>query len=244
MDGLLFDELNRYWAEIADSRATEEEIQFIEKSLQPKGRILDLCCGTARHSILLRNRGWSVLGLDISPNLLTIARERAKERGAAFSLVRGDMTHLPFRSGIFTAVINMFTSFGYLPSEQKDLKTLKEIARTLEPQGLFLLDVVNREHLLATFKKKDWGEFPNFYMLEKRTLGAKGLRLHSEWTLVDKHSGKVERFNHNLRLYTLPQLRSMVTHAGLTPLKVYGDYDGHAFQQDSRRLILLARRTP
>jgi SAM-dependent methyltransferase len=242
--GLLFDELNQYWAEIADSRATQEETQFIEKSLQSKGRILDLCCGTARHSILLWNRGWPVFGLDISPNLLTIARERKKERGAAFPLVRGDMTRLPFQSGIFAAVINMFTSFGYLPSEKEDMKSLREIARTLEPRGLFLLDVANREHLLAAFKKKDWGEFPSFYMLEKRTLEAEGSRLHSEWTLVDKHSGKVERFHHNLRLYTLPQLENMVTQAGLTPLGIYGDYDGHAFQQDSRRLILLTRRAP
>lgn len=242
MANLLFDELNQYWAEIADSRSTQDEVEFLESALESKGRILDLCCGTARHSIPLREKGWSVIGLDISLNLLRIANKRSRERGAAFPLIRADMRYLPFRAEVFTAVINMFTSFGYLPSEREDLQSLREISRTLKLQGLLLLDVVNREHVVATYKQKDWGVFPSFYMLEKRTLGPEGSRLHSEWTLVNKHSGKVERFNHNLRLYSLAQLKSMLTDAGLTPSEIYGDYDGQDFQKDSRRLILLARR--
>ena len=112
----------------------------------------------------------------------------------------------------------------------------------LEPRGLFLLDVVNREQLLAAFKKKDWGEFPSFYMLEKRTLNAEGSRLHSEWTLIDKQSGREERFDHDLRLYSWAQLKDMIGEAGLTPVEIYGDYDGRDFQEDSQRLILLAER--
>jgi ubiquinone/menaquinone biosynthesis C-methylase UbiE len=239
---MLFDELGQYWAEIADSRWTQEESTFIVQVLRSRGQVLDLCCGTARHSILLAEKGWPVLGLDISPNLLRIAKERMKQHDVRFPLIRGDMRYLPFRAEVFAAVFNMFTSFGYLPSEQEDVESLNEISRTLRRRGLFLLDVANRDHLLSTFKKKDWGEFPSFYMLEKRTLGAEGSRLHSEWTLVDKRSGKVERFDHNLRLYSLGQLENLCAEAGLTPLEFYGDYDGQGFQLDSRRLILLAQR--
>jgi SAM-dependent methyltransferase len=239
----LFDDLNKYWAEIADARHTEKEVEFIEGvAAKTRGLILDLCCGTGRHSIRLHNRGWDILGLDISPKLLKIARERRTEEYDYLPLVRAEMRHLPFRSETFGLVINMFTSFGYLPSERVDMLSLKEVARSLKRDGLFLLDVVNREHLRSAFKKKDWGEFRSFYMLEKRMLNAEESKLSSEWTLIDRKSGKVRTFEHNLRLYTFPQLQKMLEKAELTVVKVYGDYEGREFNQESPRLIVLAKK--
>ncbi len=238
----LFDELNEYWDEIAETRSTKQEADFVRKALAKRGLILDLCCGTARHSIILSQKGWSVIGLDISPNLLRIAKEKMKEKHARFPLVRGEMRHLPFRTKAFAAVINMFTSFGYLPSEKEDLRSLKEVERILQLNGLFLLDVANREHLINTFKKKDWGEFSNFYMLEKRTLNIEGSKLHSQWMLVDKGSSKTEVFDHNLRLYSLSQLQRLQENAGLIVEKVYGDYEMQKFQLDSPRMILLSKK--
>lgn len=239
----LFDDLNKYWAEIADARSTEKEVEFIENvAAKTRGLILDLCCGTGRHSILLHKRGWDIVGLDISPNLLKIAKERMAEKHTRFPLARAEMRHLPFQTETFGLVINMFTSFGYLPSEKEDVQSLREVARTLKRDGLFLLDVVNREHLRSIFKEKDWGEFPSFYMLEKRTLDAEGSRLSSQWILVDRKRGKTRIFDHNLRLYTLPQLQTMLEKADLTVEGVCGDYEGQDFHQDSPRLIILARK--
>lgn len=238
----LFDELGKYWAEIADARETGKETEFIDKVIETKGLLLDLCCGTGRHSLLLAQKRWNIIGFDISPNLLRIAKERMKSGKHAFPLVRGDIQNLPFHEEAFTAAISMFTSLGYLISETEDIKSLTEVARTLKRNGHLLIDIANREHLLQVFQKKDWGEFPGFYMLEKRTLDSKASKLHSRWTILDKNDGKTRTFNHNLRLYTLPQLRSMLQKARLEIRRTYGDYDQQLFQQDSPRLIILARK--
>jgi hypothetical protein len=79
-------------------------------------------------------------------------------------------------------------------------------------------------------------------MLEKRTLDAKASKLHSRWTILDKKDGRVRAFNHDLRLYTLPQLRGMLRKAGLRVETVYGDYDQQVLQQESARLIVLAKK--
>lgn len=228
--------------EIAESRFTEKEVEFIEKVLKKRGLVLDLCCGTARHSILLRKKGWNMVGLDVSPNLLKTAKKKVVEENIHLPLMRGEMRHLPFQAETFDATISMFTSFGYLPSEKEDVKSLKEVARTLKHNGVFLVDVVNREQLLLTFKKKDWGEFPSFYMLEKRTLDIEGSKLHSQWILLDKIDGKTRTFNHDLRLYSLAQLKGMLEAVGLTVEKVFGDYEGHEFTEGSLRSIVLARK--
>lgn len=238
----LFDKLNKYWAEIVDARSTEKEAEFIGKVVKTKGLILDLCCGTGRHSIFLSKKGRSVIGLDLSPNLLRIAKERMTEKGVRFPLVRAEMRHLPFQSETFASVINMFTSFGYLPSEKEDMKSLKEVARTLKQDGTFLIDIANREHLLKIFQKKDWGEFPSFYMLESRTIDIKESKLYSKWILLDKKNGKARTYDHNLRLYSFPKLQQMLGKVGLTVEKVYGDYEARKLQEDSSRLIVLAKK--
>jgi len=238
----LFDELDDYWAEIADARTTEKEVKFLENVIKSRRLVLDLCCGTGRHSIILNEKQWNIIGLDISPNLLRIAKEKMIEKHVYFPLVRGEMRHLPFQSETFTSVINMFTSFGYLPSEKEDMKSLKEIARILEQDGLFVLDILNREYLLQVFKKKDWGEFPHFYMMEIRTLDVERSKLHSRWIILDKNNDKTRSFNHNLRLYSFSLLKAMLEKAGFVIERFYGGYEEQDFQQSSPRLIILARK--
>lgn len=238
----LFDRLGEYWAEISEARSTEKEVEFIENTVKAKGLILDLCCGTSRHSILLCTKGRSVIGLDLSPNLLRIAKRKMTQKGVNFPLIRAEMQYLPLRQEILAVVINMFTSFGYLPTKKEDMESLKEVARTLGEGGVFLLDIVNPEHLMQIFQKKDWGEFPHFYLLEKRSLDVKGLKLSSQWIVLDKEGSKIEKFDHNLRLYPLPHLRKMLEKAGFAVEKAYGDYEERRFQRNSPRLIVLAKK--
>ncbi len=242
--GFLFDKLDEFWAAIADARPTEEETDFIAELIGSDGLILDLCCGTGRHSISLTSRGMNIVGLDVSAKLLRIAKKRQRDQNSAVSFVRGEMRHLPFRRGRFAAAISMFTSYGYLPSVEEDLKSMNEVAAILKQDGQFLIDVANREHLIEVFKKKDWGEFPGFFMLEKRCLDTEQSRLHSRWMLIDKKTGRQRIFHHDLRLYSYQQMRSMLDKIGMRIDAAYGGYDSkQKFTEKTPRLILLARKT-
>lgn len=237
----LFNELNEYWAEIADARPLHKEVRLIQSTLRKKGFVLDLCCGTGRHTISLRRKGFDTIGFDISPNLLKIAKRRMKENQINTYLVRGDMRHLPFKSELFMAVLNMFTSFGYLPSEKDDVDSLTEISRVLKDDGSFIVDIVNREHLMKVFRPRDWGEYPSFYMLETRRLDDDGMMLHSQWIILDKIGGK-HLFIHNLRLYTLKSLGKLLKSAGLNIKDIYGNYDKGKFNKEAERLILVTTK--
>ncbi len=110
MTANVFDEMGVYWAEIASQNQTEKQLQFLKNQVKPDGYILDVACGTGRHSIPLSQLGYGMVGLDISATLLKIAKLHSKES----QFVRGDMRFLPFKPQAFTAVISMDTSFGYL----------------------------------------------------------------------------------------------------------------------------------
>jgi hypothetical protein len=54
--------------------------------------------------------------------------------------------------------------------------------------------------------------------------------------------GRTESLTHSVRYYTAPELAGMLQRAGLAPLAFYGDFDGRAFDLDSQRLIVVARK--
>ncbi len=261
----VFDEMGVYWAEIADQSSTQNQIQFIKDTLKGNGLVLDLACGTGRHSIPLSKAGYNMVGLDISLNLLRIA----KNRWRSVQLVRGDMRCLPFKAGAFSATVSMDTSFGYLPSEQDDMQSLRELREALNQGGNLIVDVFNRERLMlkynanrrtefrwvflpillkfnnrlakrVLFRFFKWREYPSFFLLQKRTVNAGGDRLCDLWVVCDKAGGQIRVFRHISRLYELKRLQGLLENAGFMVKRVYGDYDGQSFSSKSHRLILVA----
>lgn len=229
-----------YWAEIADKNQTQRQIQFLKNTLKLDGYVLDLACGTGRHSIALSKEGYSMVGLDVSVNLLKIA----KKHSSAVQLVRGDMRFLPFKPQTFSAAVSMDTSLGYLPSEQDDAAALAEVHRVLRQEGDFVVDVFNREELTLKYRGKNhspkWMEYPSFFLQRKRMVNPDGGWLYDLWTVRDKASGQMRVFEHTVRLYTLGGLQGLLEKAGFAVKRIYGDYEGQDFSANSSRLILVA----
>jgi SAM-dependent methyltransferase len=265
IDTNVFDAMGKYWAEIADQNSTDSQLKFIENTLKPKGFVLDLACGSGRHSIPLSKKGHSMVGLDVSSNLLKIANNRDD----GVQLIKADMRFLPFKSETFSAALSMDTSLGYLPTQQDDLQSLSSIREALISSGVLIVDVFNRERLIKKHKANwlrqfkwallpflmrpnrfaawmsfhffKWREYPSFFLLQKRSIDAKGARLHDLWVICDKEDGRIRVFEHNVRLYNFLQLKGVLEKAGFIINGVYGGYDGQEFSSSSSRLILIGK---
>lgn len=237
----VFDEMDDLWAEIVDKNQTQRQIDLLTRQLPRGGNILDVACGTGRHSIALTAAGFNVVGIDISPHLLRIAK-----RQGAKDLVLGDMRFLPFKDDAFGAAISMDTSFGYLSTESEDLQSLAEINRILIARGTFTVDVFNREHFATKYSgnapvSKTW-EYSSFYLQQTRTVSKSGDRLHDLWIVRPKKEGSEKAFEHTVRLYTSQQLTSLLKKARFTLQATYGDYEEQPYSQTTPRLILRASK--
>jgi SAM-dependent methyltransferase len=237
--GNVFDKMGVYWVEIADKDQTQRQIEFLKRQLKPAGYVLDVACGSGRHMISLSKAGYCMVGLDVSARLLRIA----KQRGAA-QLVMGDMRFLPFKTEAFEAAISMDTSFGYLPTEQEDAKSLAEVRRALGVGGEFILDVFNREYLVGKYAGKasepKLYEYPSFTLQQQRKVNDDGEQLRDLWTIQDKATGQVRVFGHSVRLYPRMHLETLLKETGLAVQSVYGDYEEQPYSPGAPRLILLA----
>ena len=145
------------YGHIFTKERTEKEVLFVERTLglSSNSRLLDLCCGQGRHSVLLASHGLKVTGQDLSREYLEQAGRSAKEQGVHLDLLCKDMRDIPFKDH-FDAVINMFSAFGYLESDEENLKVLKAVREALKPGGRVLLDMINREWVVSNYDQSDW----------------------------------------------------------------------------------------
>lgn len=206
-----------------------------------RGRVLDLCCGFGRHALLLAEAGLDVVGLDLSLDLLRAARELPGfERRLAGRLVRADMTRVPFADASFDALVNLFSSFGYL-GEAGDAQVLREIARVLRPSGRAALDLMNPACVRAALVPHSTRTGPGFELEEHRRLEQGGRRVVKDVEL--RADGRApRRWREDVRLYEPAELAPLLAAAGLAVEREFGDFDGRRCDSGApRRIVLLSR---
>lgn len=237
------DYLNVY-AHLFTAERAEKEAAFIERALELKtgARVLDLCCGPGRHSVPLAQHGFEVTSLDLNPAYLELARQAAEARNVSLKTVAADMREIPFQNH-FDAIVNMYSSFGYLESEAEDAAVLRSAAKASKAGGRLFLDMLNREWAVANYIQNDWhaGEDSTLY-IERRDLDLATSRMHVSFTIVGPDGSRRESVGHNIRLYTLTEVTRLLELAGMRLTGVFGGFDGEAYAISTRRMILCAQK--
>jgi SAM-dependent methyltransferase len=208
--------------------------------LQPGARLLDLCCERGRIAVELARRGFAVTGLDLSEYLLLIAQERAAQTGVSVEWVQRDMRDLPWTDE-FDAVLNIWTAFGYLETDEEDEKVLHAVARCLKPGGRLVLDLHNREWTALRFQPRNWAEHEGHFILDEQTWDEKQGRILLNRTIIAP-DGTRRQTGFALRIYAPSELARMLTRAGLEWETAYGDYSGAPYTAISRGMLVVARK--
>ena len=243
MDFFRSDYLNVYGHMFTEELA-EKESAFVAGvlGLRPDESVLDLCCGQGRHSVQLAKRGLKVTGLDLNPDYVELARQAAKAGKVEIETVAADMREIPFANK-FDAIVNMYSSFGYLESEAEDLKVLESAAKALKTGGRILLDMLNREWAIDNYIQNDWhtGADGTLYV-ERRDLDLATSRMHVHFIVVDPKGGRRESIGHIIRLYTLTEMTRLLERVGLRVTSVFGGFEGEEYGISTRRMIIIAQK--
>lgn len=126
---------------IAKTISTVAEEFAHSLNIPADAKVLDVATGTGNVAIPLARAGCIVIGVDIAPNLLEQARERATAEGLSANFDEGDAEALPYADGSFDAVVTMF---GAMFAPRPEL-VAKELARVLRPGGLLAMANWNSE---------------------------------------------------------------------------------------------------
>jgi SAM-dependent methyltransferase len=222
---------------------TLREVDFIEACLAVPagGEVLDVGCGYGRHAIELVQRGLSVTGVDLSLPLLIRAADESQRRALAVNFVHSDMREMAFERQ-FDGAYSMLTSFGYF-DEESNLKVAEGVARALKPGGRFLVDVLNRDYVVADLPARVWWEGDGCVVLEEVDFNFNTSRIITHRSVVFEDGRQLEQ-EISVRAYSLHELGKLLRHAGFRVREVSGSIPtrGHFFGSTSRNLIVLAEK--
>jgi SAM-dependent methyltransferase len=252
--------MGEWYAELFDERylrfyedgpllvpATAEAAFVVEAlELAPGARVLDLGCGTGRHSVALALLGHEVTGLDLSPVLLGRARALAAEHGARVTFVQADMRDAAGAlggRGPFDACISLYTAFGYL-GDAEDARVLAAVHAALQPAGQLLLDLTNYAPLLRPALSTSWREGTRGVARETHRYDPRSGFLLTARTQFLQEGGVNRLPESRVRAYLPYEVVRLLAGAGLAVDRVYGDLADVPFDWDrSPRHVYVARRT-
>lgn len=223
---------------------TNSEVRFLlnETSIQPQSSVLDLCCGTGRHSIRFAELGYNVTGLDISPDFLKIANEKSLKSSLSVEWIKRDMRDIPFVNK-FDLTFIMFGAWGYFEEDRENYIVLEEINKSLKMNGHFILDFLNHDWIVHNFQPTHWVKREIGYYLEKRILDIQNGRLNTE-SIVIKRDGSILEWETSTRAYTLIEIKNMLQQAGFNIINIYGNLERQSSDLNSPRLLFHAQKKP
>jgi 2-polyprenyl-3-methyl-5-hydroxy-6-metoxy-1,4-benzoquinol methylase len=216
--GQKYDNENFTQGTIGESDFIEKEINF-DRSL----KILDIGCGTGRHSIELSKRGYKVTGIDLSESQLTRAREKAKNNNLRIDFLRFDASDLPFDKQFDVALMLCEGGFPLMETDEKNFEILRNATKSLKKHGKLIFTTLN-------------GLFPLYHSVEEfcdstteegnatyrsNTFDLMTFRDHNI-TEVEDDSGKKLVLDCNERYYVPSEITWLLKTLGFTQIGIFG----------------------
>ena len=225
---------------IMDDSLYERWGHFVGQNLQNKGqKLLELACGTGALAVTLKKLGYDVTGLDLSPNMLSLANERAISAGVQLPLIEGDMLDLS-EAGEFEVVTCFSDSICYMPDEKAVSTVFKEVSNILTPTGTFLFDVHSTyqvDEVFPGYMYNDQSEEISF--LWQSYLGENKHSIEHDLTffVYSEDTDSYERFDetHKERTYPLETYYDMLEKAGFGSVNVFTDFGDSKVEKESVR---------
>jgi 2-polyprenyl-3-methyl-5-hydroxy-6-metoxy-1,4-benzoquinol methylase len=204
---------------------TVGECDFFDEEIAHNSqcRILDIACGTGRHSIEMARRGYRVTGIDLSESMLARAREKAREQKVVVDFRKHDARQLPFNEEFDLALMICEGAFPLMETDEMNYQILQGAARALKPGGKLIFTTLN-------------GLFPLFHSVkdfidsntadgnttsEGHSFDLMTFRDHNI-TTVEDDAGKSKELVCDERYYVPSEITWLLKSLGFTRIDIYG----------------------
>jgi SAM-dependent methyltransferase len=202
-------------------------------------RVLDLCCGIGRHSLNFARHGFTVTGVDITQPFLDIAAENARKEGLAVTFVQSDMREYDC-PGAYDLVVNLCTSFGYFEDIEDDLRVLRNVYHSLDEGGKFVIEILGKEVLAATFREVEYLEFEDCKVVARSRILDNWNRLECRRTITQNGMEREMVAYH--RLYSATELKGYLEDIGFSRIRIYGDFAGSPYDNGAKSMVIIAEK--
>lgn len=231
-----------YYHQLYFQHDRQEAADFIDKLIAhlqvlPSSTMLDVACGLGRHSKILANKGFDVMGIDLSPNSITAALEFESDHLRFF---QHDM-RLPFYINYFDVVFNFFTSFGYFRTLRENENAIRTMVQAMKPTGTLVIDFLNvhyaEDHFKHRFDKQV--DDVNFHITKWMDEDF----FYKKIEVEDETLPEPQVFTEKVAKFSLGDFTDMLAYQDMQIKEVFGDYQlGKYHVRSSPRMIIVAQK--
>ena len=222
---ILFENYAKKYDNEVFTQGTLGECDFLEKELDfnKTRKILDVGCGTGRHSIELTKRGYNITGIDLSDSQLALAHEKAKKENLNIDFQKHDARNLPFSKEFDVAIMLCEGGFPLMETDEMNFEILRNVANSLKGMGKFIFTTLN-------------GLFPLYHSVEEfcaenskdgnatyrsNTFNLMTFRDHNITEIVDDLGNK-KTLKSNERYYVPSEITWLLKSLGFSKIEIFG----------------------
>lgn len=221
----LFENYGQKYDHESFTQGTMGECDFIENELNfnKSLKIIDVGCGTGRHSIELSKRGYSVTGIDLSESMLEKAREKAGQNGLHCEFLRQDARDLPFENLFDAAIMMCEGGFPLMETDEMNFEILQNVSESLKKKSTFIFTTLNGLfplfHSINGFHAED--KTPGNATYHSRNFDLMTFRDYNVTKVVDDN-GVEKILECNERYYVPPEITWLLKTLGFTQIDIFG----------------------
>jgi SAM-dependent methyltransferase len=221
------------------TKGTIGECDFLEKEFgfDKTLKILDVGCGTGRHSIELAKRRYSLTGIDLSESQLAKAREKALANNLKIDFLRYDARDLPFENEFDAAIMLCEGAFPLMETDEMNFEILKNVSKSLKKKAKFIFTTLNRLfplfHSIDDFHSDSTQEGNATY--KSTNFDLMTFRDHNVTTFEDD-DGNTKQLECNERYYVPSEITWLLKSLGFTKIEIFGAKLG-AFSRGDKLLM-------
>lgn len=222
---VVFENYGKKYDDEAFVQGTIGECDFIEQELKfdKSVKLLDVGCGTGRHSIELKKRGYLVTGIDLSDSLLAKAREKAEKQHLKIDFLKHDARELPFNNEFDVAIMLCEGGFPLMETDEMNYEILRNVTRSLTSAGKFIFTTLNGlfplYHSVEEFSASTSGEGNATY--KSKTFDLMTFRDYNLVEIVDDLGNKNE-IECNERYYMPSEISWLLKSLGFRKIEIFG----------------------
>ena len=207
-----YKEFAKYYDIFYQKKDYEKEVGFLMNFIKKNDKIIDLGCGTGIHASLISKKGFTVDGLDLSREMLDIAKTRLNSNLYQQSILDINIDKK------YDVIISMFAVINHLKDTNELEKCLSNMKKILDDKGIIIIDLHNPQ---SSGNKKDSYDNITRIMEWNYDVNSRIEKSNIYFEIDDKKYSS----SHIFRIFSIEEVKKCCDRVGLKVINVYENYD-------------------
>ncbi len=226
----------------------EDWANYVEKVMvqnrNKPHKILEIACGTGNVTIPLAKKGYNILGLDISKDMLMIAKNKALENNINILFIEQDMIDLELEEK-FDCILSMCDGINYIVDINDLMKVFQGVYNALEDGGVFIFDISSHYKIKNVLGNNTFGEnledlcylWENYF-----DEGSNTIEMDLTFFIQDGKYYKKEEEYHVQRAYKSEEIIKILNQLDFKDIKEYDGFTFNPSKDNSERIFFVAKK--